>query len=374
MLKRRHSVSIPHNRIRSNPQELKGSPPVQRRLEEAAITPRKSYSLSSIVKKLTDASKRRDNVASKTSAHNLAVKNNVEAFVSKYNEDAKLKIETEIAVKLDSAKVRRENLTASKVQKLSLELQDKFERGSKALESGDNLAELLVEKVKLKEDASSLRREQLIASKVGNLAITNDSKIKRGQLALELQEIEAAHQGNQLNQKLLSAAHRREMTSLFKSIDNGEIAADKQARVLDVKNRNEVLAATQTLSIEQKLKTAEEKRTKATTETIQQLAKSNNDKLRRGAESIKAQNARLKQIHDESQKKLELASDRREQKLQEQKASSLIASAKKNARMQELLALSEAELKAKEKVCIILFHFLCPLPSSQESPHLQRRL
>lgn len=139
------------------------------------------------------------------------------------------------------------------------------------------------------------------------------------------------------------------MKNLFKSIDHSDIHADKEGRAADIRTRDEVIAATRTIDIEQKLKNAEEKRARAAAETVQQLAAVNKDKLRRGAESIQAYNQSLKEAKAATQRKIELAQERREQKVHDKIFASTTASAKKEARKKELLALEEAELKVKEK-------------------------
>lgn len=202
--------SIPPSVAFEIPLEKKAtdSPPIQKRLEEAATTPRKPFSISDVMKRLADASKRRDNVASaskaKASAHNSAVKKNVESFVGKHDEE----LENRINSKLDGADARRADLTARKLKKLAEYNKNTIGRGTKALSDAEDLSRLLEEKAEIKEEMSSLRKEQILSSKVLNLSVSNDSKKKRGQLAMELDGIEAAHKGNQLNQKLLSAAHR----------------------------------------------------------------------------------------------------------------------------------------------------------------------
>jgi len=188
--------------------ENKDSSPIQKRLENTTHS-KKSFSIQDILKKLTDARKRRENVASankaKTSAHNAGVKNIVESF-AKRNADSEL--ETRITSKLNDANSRREFITAGMTAKLSKSNKDKEQRGNKALTEAKQMAKDLEEMMRLKEETAEARREQLLATKVKNLSILNDSKIKRGQLALELNAIEARHNENQLNQKLMSATHR----------------------------------------------------------------------------------------------------------------------------------------------------------------------
>lgn len=163
------------------------------------------------MKKLTDASKRRENVISgtksKTSAHNAVVKRVLESTATR-DFEALIALENRITSKLDSADERRGDKNANLVQKLSETNKDKLERGNMALQKAEILSKEIQEKELLKEETAEFRREKLMAQKVQELVILNESKQRRGQLALELSEIEGKHSENQLDQKMLSAAHR----------------------------------------------------------------------------------------------------------------------------------------------------------------------
>jgi hypothetical protein len=330
--------------------ETKDSPPVQKRLEEAATTPRKSFSLHDIMRKLTDAGKRKEKVSSATKSklksHHAAVKSNVESFAAN---SAAAELESQFVSKIDTASTRREDIVAKKVEKLAESNKDKLERGSIALNEAEAQSKLLDEQSRLKVETAALRHEQMLLSKVANLSITNDSKLKRAKLALELDGIEAQHRGNVSDQKLLSAAHRREMINIFKSIDNTELAANKEARAADAKHREEVLAATRAYSIEKKLREAEAKRAAATAETVKNLQAKNQDKIQRGAQKLKEQQLHSKETELESQRKLELANERRLRQIEEQRIASNTASTKKERQLKEMSALEEAELRVKDK-------------------------
>jgi hypothetical protein len=332
-------------------QTKESPPPVQKRLENNANSPRKSsFSIADIVRKLTDAGNRRENVASaskaKASAHNEKVKTVVEAITKR---DVDTKLESRIASKLESASVRREDLTAVKVEKLAEINKDKIERGTESLLKGFEKAKGLEKAILLKEQTAEMRREQLIASKVNTLAIVNESKEKRGQLALELSDVTSQHKGNLLEQKLASASHRREMSNLFKSIDNGDLTAIKQEKALEVKNRDEALASSRAFAIDEKIKAAEERRAKATLEAVNQLSEKTKDKLRRGAEALEDKNQRSKALKVESQKKVVLAEERRIKQITEQQELSSTRFAEKEAQREKLAALEAAELKLREK-------------------------
>ena len=176
------------------------SPPVQKRLQDSANSPRKSFSLNDIVQRLTQAGKRREDAVS-------AKKPKKSSPITK-PEEVDIELETRIAAKLNSANARREEKAVALVQKLSGKNKDKLDRGSKALSEVERSAKELDEQLRVKEETAEKRREEMIASKVCHLGIVNGSKQKRGQLAMELSSIEAQHKENQLNQKLLSATHR----------------------------------------------------------------------------------------------------------------------------------------------------------------------
>ena len=335
--------------LHNYPQEIKDSPAVQKRLETSP--PKKPFSIHDIVKKLTDAGKRRENVASasksKTSAHNSTVKEISESYAKRAVADPEL--ESRIASKLDGANARREDLTAKMVQKVSEKTNDKIERGSKALKVEELSTKELEEQIRLKEEAAEARREYLIASKVSNLACQTNGKIARGKLAMELSDIEARHKGNQLNQKLTSATHRREMANLFKTIDKSDLAADKRERAMEVKFIEEEKSSSKATEVDEKLKSAEERRTKASAETVEQLSAKTKDKLRRGADAIQEKHQRSKLIRVESEKKLENASQRRMEQIQAVTEASSKAFALKEQKKEKQMALEAAQLKVQEK-------------------------
>jgi hypothetical protein len=330
--------------------ETKDSPPVQKRLEEAAATPRKSFSIQDIVRKLSEAGKRKDNASSATKSklksHNDAVKSNVESVAA---QATAAELESRIVSKIETANTRRQDMIANKVQELKKSNQDKLERGSMALNEVEAQSKLLDEHSRLRVDTAALRHEQMLLSKVANLSITNDSKLKRAKLALELDGIEAQHRGNVSDQKLLSASHRREMMNIFKSIDKSEVTADKEARAADAKHREEILAATRAHLIEEKLGDAEAKKAAFTQETVLMLQEKNKDKIQRGTQSLKEQQLRSKESEIESKRKLELANERRTRQIEEQRLANERASAKKEMKMKEMTALEQAETRVKDK-------------------------
>eukprot|EP00804_Cyclotella_cryptica_P024115 CCRYP_007334-RA/>CCRYP_007334-RA protein AED:0.01 eAED:0.01 QI:2498/1/1/1/1/1/3/821/466 len=312
--------------------DVKDSPPVQKRL---ISSPRKSFSLQDLVKKLTDASKRREHVISgtksKTSAHNAVVRRVVESSATRDFETLTA-LENRITSKLDSADARREGKTANLVHKLSETNKDKLERGNKALQKAELLRSEIEQKVLLKEESAEFRREQLTAQKVQELAILNDSKQRRGQLAIELSEIEGKHRENQLDQKMLSATHRREMANIFKSLHNSDSAAEKKEKVAEVRKKEDEATLNRAFAIEEKMKLAEERRRKKTAEAVMDLSMKTNDKLRRGAESINDQIRRSKETDQDLWKKVELANERRTKQIQEQQEALALMSFKKETR------------------------------------------
>ena len=284
---------------------------------------------------------------SKISAHNSAVKEISESYAKRAFADPEL--ESRIASKIDSANARRQDLTAKMVQKVAEKTNDKINRGSKALKEEELNAKELEDQIRLKEEAAEARREYLIASKVDNLGFSTNGKIARGKLAMELRDIEAEHKGNQLNQKLTSATHRREMANLFKTIDKSDLSAEKRERAIDVKFREEVNSSTIAIAVQQKLKLAEDRRMKTSAQTVEQLSAKTKDKLSRGADAIQEKHQRSKLIQLESEQKLENASQRRMEKIQAITEASSKAFALKEQKKEKQIALEEAQLKVQKK-------------------------
>ena len=180
------AFDIPLERKVCNPD----SPPVQKRMEENATSPRKSFSLHDLMKKLSAANQRRENVAakSKAPAHNADVKRVLEASV-KGDVETLVKLESRINSKLDGANARREEIVKTSIDKLSRTNKEKLERGNKVLAQSESLSKELSKKVIHNQELADSRREQLTAQKKEELTIINDSKIRRGQMAVELSEI-----------------------------------------------------------------------------------------------------------------------------------------------------------------------------------------
>ena len=139
------------------------------------------------------------------------------------------------------------------------------------------------------------------------------------------------------------------MVGLFKSINNNDVDVNKRERVADVKFREKELARTREIAIEDKIKSAEMRRTRANTEATKKLSEQTRDKLLRGAESIQDQTKRSKENQFKTEKKLEEANERRTKQVKDQLVASSSASARKEARKEKITALMEAELKVKEK-------------------------
>ena len=139
------------------------------------------------------------------------------------------------------------------------------------------------------------------------------------------------------------------MEALFKALDQNDAAADKEDRINLLPHKEEILASNRAIAIEEKLKDAEEKRAKAIAESTQQLSEKTNGKLLRGADALKEQTARSKLIQAESERKLELANERRVKVIQQHLEASSKASFQKEARKEKQSELLRAELKVKEK-------------------------
>lgn len=92
-------------------------------------------------------------------------------------------MESQINSKLGGANARREDIVKTSIDKLSRSNKERLERGNKELAKSKNLA-----KKNLLSAVGDLQR-QLTVLKVDRLAITNDNKIRRGQMAIELSKI-----------------------------------------------------------------------------------------------------------------------------------------------------------------------------------------
>lgn len=316
--------------------DLSDSPPVQKRLAEYANSPRKQPSLNDISKKLTEASKRRDDIMndtkSKTSSHNAEVKK-IHKKSIKRNDEVLESREKKLNSKLGAAGVKREEDRLSWVRKLSQTTRNKLNRGKKSLQEADLAAHALEARIEIKEIAAELRRADLTNKKVEELALINDSKIRRGKLAIDLASVEAKYLENKIEEQNLSARHRREMKNILTSVRISESAADKKEKATDVLKRQEEYAKVAAKKIEAKLALAQERKENGIAEQLEKLSTKANDKMRRGAESVTEKETEAKMTAKTIEDKLNMASQRREQKLREQQQQLQKASAKKEARV-----------------------------------------
>ena len=88
-------------------------------------------------------------------------------------------MESQINSKLGGANARREDIVKTSIDKLSRSNKERLERGKKS----KNLAK------KNPLSAVGDLQRQLTVLKVDRVAITNDNKMRRGQMAIELSKI-----------------------------------------------------------------------------------------------------------------------------------------------------------------------------------------
>ena len=139
------------------------------------------------------------------------------------------------------------------------------------------------------------------------------------------------------------------MANIFKSIHTNDLNSVKTEKLEEVRKKEEEEASTRALAIETKMKSAEERREKATAQTVKQLAAKTNDRILRGAEAIQEEAKRAKDIEKKSTKKVELASQRREKQLTEKREALERLSASKEARKEQLSMKEDAAARVMQK-------------------------
>ncbi len=220
------------------------SPRIQKRLEELAHSPRKQVSLDDITKRISEASRRREDMAkdtkTKTSNYNAAVKKVYEKAVER-NEAQAESLEKKLNDKLTNADAKRTE-RRSWVQKLSETTRNKLARGKKSMTAAEKAARTLEAKIQTKDAYAELRREELTNKKVEVLATVTESKVRRGQIALSIAEIESRQLETKIEEKINSASHRRELNQMLNSARLSEAAAMKKERAAELQKKEDLEA------------------------------------------------------------------------------------------------------------------------------------
>ena len=291
------------------------------RLAGQVDSPRNVIRLEDITKKLDDASKRKKVVLeedlTKVAAHNAKAHAIFEK--AKEQESEKLNaLEASISSKLSNAEAKKNEITTSWVQKLSQATLDKLQRGAKALVDDEWSAKELETKIDIKSLKADLRREEMKLENQEKLALANQDKLGRGQLALSAAEDAAKQIDARSEQKIIAADHRREMNQIQQTARLNEYSAFKKEKAVDVIKQDEEQRRKLLVEIEEKLKRADERKAQAMAAKIDIIAAQTNDKLRRGADVGKALNEKAMATSMQLTTKVELANARREDLIREQ--------------------------------------------------------
>lgn len=342
------------NRHLRNPQEVEGSSlqsTIQKKLEELATTPRKEFSLDDINKKLDEANKRKqDNlVSSKAVTHNAKLLTVYEK--TKEEETEKIKaLEEHISSKLANAEALKDDKTKSWMKKLSRSTKEKLRRGAKVKHNQEWSAKELETKIEIKALAADLRREELKLKVQEDLAASNQDKLRRAQLALDMANAEAKHIELRSDLKLISAEQRREMNNALALTRMGEAAAEKRDKVDDLRKQEEEDAKRSLAEIEEKIRRADERKQQAVAEMVESIALLTSEKLQRASAVCKKEEELAKAKSMQSAEKVELANHRRDTLIREQQEASHKLASKKEGmfRRKEKEEELASESKGKE--------------------------
>jgi hypothetical protein len=305
-----------------NPQEVEGSSlqtTVQKRLEELATTPRKEFSLEDLNKKLDEANKRKQEHldSSKAVLHNAKLQTVYEK--TKEEEIEKIKaLEEQISSKLANAEAVKDDRTTSWVKKLSRSTKDKLRRGAKVKKNQEWSAKELETKIEIKALAADLRREELKLKVQEELAASNQDKLRRAQLVLDMANADAKHTELRSDLKLLSAEQRREMYHTLALARIGDAAAEKREKIDELRRQEEEDAKKGLADIEEKMRRAEERKQQAVAEMVESIALQTSEKLQRAIAICKKEEEQAIVKSLQSVEKVELANLRREALIRDQ--------------------------------------------------------
>ena len=303
-------------------QEINSFPStVQLRLAGQLDSPRKETSLEDISKRLSEASKRKqenlDSDISKVASHNAKAHTIFEKAKEQETEKATA-LEECISSKLSNAEARKDSITTSWVQRLSQNTLDKLQRGSKVKADEEWSAKELETKIDIKSLKADLRREELKLKNKEELAAANHDKLGRGQLALSVAKVEARQIDARSEQKIIAAEHRREMNQILASARISESAALKKERVEDMFKRENEQRRMLLVEIEEKMRRAEERKEQAVAEKNEAIAAQTKDKLQRAADVSKREEEKTKERSTVVTTKVEMANQRRDEIIREQ--------------------------------------------------------
>lgn len=303
---------------------------IQKKLEELATTPRKGTSLEDINKKLDEASKRKQDSlgSSKAATHNAKLLTVYEKTKEEEIEKAKA-LDEHITSKLAKAEAIKGDRTMSWVKKLSRSTKDKLRRGAKVKHSTEWSAKELETKIEIKALAADLRREELKLTIQEELAASNQDKLRRAQLVLDLATAEAKHIELRSDLKLMSAEQRREMNQVSILTRMSEAAAGKRDKIEDLRKQEEEDSKRILADIEEKIRRADERKQQAVAEMVMSIALQTSEKLQRASATCKKEEEQAKAKSIQSVAKVEWANHRRDALIREQQEASHKLSNKK---------------------------------------------
>ena len=196
---------------------------------------------------------------------------------------------------------------------------------------------------------AELRRNEDKLQLQEKLAVSTHDKMKRGQLALSMAELEKKRIENQSEQKILSAGHRKEMQQILKSSQLADVSVKKMEKAGIARKQEEADASKRRAEIEVKLALANERKEKAISEKINESIMRTATKKERLLDIQKQEEEEAKVKLQAIHKRVEAASLRKEEIFENQRAR-IVAKTQQdemNAKASWLESLNE-EIKLKE--------------------------
>jgi hypothetical protein len=238
---------------------------------------------------------------------------------TKEEESEKIKaLEEQISSKLANAEAVKDDRTTSWVKKLSRSTKDKLRRGAKVKKNQEWSAKELETKIEIKALAADLRREELKLKVQEELAASNQDKLRRAQLVLDMANADAKHTELRSDLKLLSAEQRREMYHTLALARIGDAAAEKREKIDELRRQEEEDAKKGLADIEEKMRRAEERKQQAVAEMVESIALQTSEKLQRAIAICKKEEEQAIVKSLQSVEKVELANLRREALIRDQ--------------------------------------------------------
>ena len=217
-------------------------------------------------------------------------------------------------------------------------------------------AQELEAKIDIKEMSAELRREEMKLNIQEHLAVTNHDKLRRGQLALGLAEIEAKYKGNQSEQKVAAATHRREMEHIMSSARLGKAASEKEAKAEGLRVQEEKAVEKHRAEIEAKLQRAADVRKQKEERKVESIRADTNAKLQRAADARKQEEEQSMGWGDQINAKLMTAEERRDNIFTEKQAALLKSASEKERFIADKLKEEEGDLKMKQNAIQAKLH------------------